>query len=140
MKEEYKNDKFLVAMDAAGADVDGALNRFMGKVSLYKKFMKKFLEDRSYPDMLESLAGHDPEEAFRQAHTLKGVAGNLGINNLLAVLVPHGGGAARRQRTLRRTGECLQGGVREDCGYYRARLERMTRCGAAKAAPHFWMQ
>ena len=115
MKEEYKNDKFLVAMDAAGADVDGALNRFMGKVSLYKKFMKKFLEDRSYPDMLESLAGHDPEEAFRQAHTLKGVAGNLGINN-------------------------LQGGVREDCGYYRARLERMTRCGAAKAAPHFWMQ
>ena len=78
MKEEYKNDKFLVALDAAGADVDGALNRFM----------KKFLEDRSYPDMLESLAGHDPEEAFRQAHTLKGVAGNLGINNLLAVLVP----------------------------------------------------
>ena len=74
MKEEYKNDKFLVALDAAGADVDGALNRFMGKVSLYKKFMKKFLEDRSYPDMLESLAGHDPEEAFRQAHTLKGVA------------------------------------------------------------------
>ena len=77
MKEEYKNDKFLVALDAAGADVDGALNRFMGKTSLYKKFMKKFLEDRSYPDMLESLAGHDPEEAFRQAHTLKGVAGNL---------------------------------------------------------------
>ena len=76
------------ALDAAGADVDGALNRFMGKTSLYKKFMKKFLEDRSYPDMLESLAGHDPEEAFRQAHTLKGVAGNLGINNLLAVLVP----------------------------------------------------
>ena len=88
MKEEYKNDKFLVALDAAGADVDGALNRFMGKTSLYKKFMKKFLEDRSYTDMLESLAGHDPEEAFRQAHTLKGVAGNLGINNLLAVLVP----------------------------------------------------
>ena len=77
-----------MALDAAGADVDGALNRFMGKTSLYKKFMKKFLEDRSYPDMLESLAGHDPEEAFRQAHTLKGVAGNLGINNLLAVLVP----------------------------------------------------
>lgn len=36
MKEEYKNDKFLVALDAAGADVDGALNRFMGKTSLYR--------------------------------------------------------------------------------------------------------
>ncbi|MBS6953826.1 MAG: Hpt domain-containing protein [Enterocloster asparagiformis] len=88
MKEEYKNDEFLAALDAAGADVDGALNRFMGKVFLYEKFMKKFLDDRSYPDMLDCLAGHDLEEAFRQAHTLKGVAGNLGINNLLAVLVP----------------------------------------------------
>ena len=76
MKEEYKNDEFLAALDAAGADVDGALNRFMGKVFLYEKFMKKFLDDRSYPDMLDCLAGHDLEEAFRQAHTLKGVEAN----------------------------------------------------------------
>lgn len=88
MKDEYKSDKFLAALDAAGADVDGALNRFMGKVSLYEKFMIKFLADKSYPDMLDQLNAHNVEEAFRQAHTLKGVAGNLGINNLLAVLVP----------------------------------------------------
>ena len=88
MKDEYKSDEFLAALDAAGADVDGALNRFMGKISLYKKFLAKFLDDRSYPDMLVQFDLHNPEEAFRQAHTLKGVAANLGINNLLTVLVP----------------------------------------------------
>lgn len=57
-----------------GADYEGVLGRLRSEV-LIKKFAKKFLDDGSF----RRKAG---EEAFRAAHTLKGVCQNLGFDNL----------------------------------------------------------
>lgn len=46
------------------------------------RFVNKFPADGSYQLLLDSLASSNVEEAFRAAHTIKGVAQNLGFTAL----------------------------------------------------------
>lgn len=50
-----------------------------------KRFALKFLNDTSYQNLEQQLQNKDVEEAFRAAHTLKGVCLNLGFDNLFSV-------------------------------------------------------
>lgn len=50
---------------------------------LVQKFVLKFLDDKSYELLHTSMAEKNYEEAFRAAHTIKGVCQNLGFNRLL---------------------------------------------------------
>lgn len=63
-----------------GADVEGAVRRFMGNEALYTKFLGKFKDDTSYEDLIANLERENFEEAFKCAHTLKGVCANLGLD------------------------------------------------------------
>ncbi len=63
-----------------GADVEGTLHRFMGNEALFLKFLLKFKDDMNYRGLLDSLDGEKYEEAFKYAHTLKGVSANLGLD------------------------------------------------------------
>lgn len=47
-----------------------------------KKFLLKVLDDASYATLCSALERQDIEEAFRAAHTLKGVCKNLSLTNL----------------------------------------------------------
>ncbi len=76
------NNDMLVKLGEAGADVSQTLQRFMNNEGIYVKFLGKFLNDPSYKGLEESMDKKDYEEALRQAHTLKGVAGNLGLTPL----------------------------------------------------------
>lgn len=67
---------------AAGIDVDSVLQRFMGSEKLMEKFLKRFLDDVTFGQLCDSIAANDCDGAFRAAHTLKGVAGNLGMTEL----------------------------------------------------------
>lgn len=71
-----------------GIDVDDALNRFMGNQPLYVKCPRQFLEDENHSKLMEALDVSDYEGAFRYAHTLKGVVGNLSLTDLYAAVVP----------------------------------------------------
>ena len=51
----------------------------MGNEGMYMKFLKRFPEDPNYQNLGVSLEAGNYEEAFRCAHTLKGVAANLGL-------------------------------------------------------------
>ena len=62
-----------------GADYEGVLGRLRSEV-LIKKFAKKFLDDGSFRSLKDNLAQKNGEEAFRAAHTLKGVCQNLGFD------------------------------------------------------------
>ena len=64
-----------------GADYEGVLGRLRSEV-LIKKFANKFLDDGSFRSLKDNLAQKNGEEAFRAAHTLKGVCQNLGFTNL----------------------------------------------------------
>lgn len=69
-------------LKAAGVDYDGALARFMGNEGLLTRFLKKFLDDPNFLDLQGAMERGDAEAAFRAAHTLKGVAGNLSLSEL----------------------------------------------------------
>ena len=62
-----------------GSDFDKVLGR-MGSEALVKRFAVKFLEDKSFEELTESLKEKDGEDAFRAAHTLKGICANLGLD------------------------------------------------------------
>ena len=64
-----------------GSDFDKVLGR-MGSEALVKRFAVKFLEDKSFEELTESLKEKDGEDAFRAAHTLKGICANLGLDRL----------------------------------------------------------
>ncbi len=70
--------------DTMGADYQNVLGRFLSE-ALVKKFALKFLDDDSFSNLKEALAAGNVEEAFRAAHTLKGVCLNLGFDNLYEV-------------------------------------------------------
>lgn len=66
-----------------GVDYNTALERFMGKEDLYKRFLVKFLADENFDQLEVNIGSGNVEEAFKCAHTLKGLCGNLGFDNLL---------------------------------------------------------
>ena len=63
-------------------DYDSAMNLFMGKQEILERFLKKFLNDVSYEQLKAAIDNKDCEAAFKAAHTLKGVAGNLSMKKL----------------------------------------------------------
>ena len=69
-------------LKAAGLDYDGALARFMGNEGLLTRFLNKFLSDPNFLNLQSAIDQGDTETAFRAAHTLKGVAGNLSLTEL----------------------------------------------------------
>lgn len=68
---------------ALGGDYDEVMGRLRSE-RLIQKFVLKFLDDGSYGLLCDSLAAGDRGEAFRAAHTIKGVCANLAFNTLLA--------------------------------------------------------
>lgn len=65
-----------------GLDYDAAMKLFMGKQEMYEKFLAKFPKDESYRQLKQATDDKDCEAAFKAAHTLKGVAGNLSLSGL----------------------------------------------------------
>lgn len=65
-----------------GGDYEGVTTRLRGE-RLVKKFILKFLDDKSYQLFCEAMSQKNYEEAFRAAHTIKGVCQNLGLTPLL---------------------------------------------------------
>ena len=71
---------FKAALEEMGMDVDNTVKRFMGNETLYLKFLNKFQADQSVASIQQYIAEQNAEEAFKSAHTLKGVAANLGLD------------------------------------------------------------
>jgi PAS domain S-box-containing protein len=69
-----------------GIDTAGALNRVAGNKRLFRRLLEQFAAKESDTDTRigEALSKGDREGAERLAHTLKGLAGNLGIGGVQA--------------------------------------------------------
>ena len=66
---------------ALGGDYDAVLGRLPGE-KFVQKFVLKFLNDGSYDLLLRSMEEQNYEEAFRAAHTIKGMCQNLDFTRL----------------------------------------------------------
>lgn len=64
-----------------GANYTDVKNRLYNEAMIHK-FVLLFLKDDSYANLENALKNADVKEAFRAAHTLKGVCQNLGFDNL----------------------------------------------------------
>ena len=71
-------------LKAAEVDVDGAIERFANKEERYIKYLKLFLNNRDFPDLLKAIEDKDVSRAFECCHSLKGVVGNMGFRKLSA--------------------------------------------------------
>lgn len=80
------DDETRAKLVEAGVDVKSALDRFMGRDDLLLRFLKKFGEDPNYEILKNSMAEKKYEEAFKAAHSLKGVCGNLSMVNLFQTI------------------------------------------------------
>lgn len=73
------DDKFRQQLEECGADVETTLKRFMNNDAIYQKFLGKFPHDPNYANLGTNLEAGAFEEAYKCAHALKGVVGNLGL-------------------------------------------------------------
>ena len=67
--------------DKMNGDYEGVLHRLMDD-NRVRRFLLKFLDDTSFNDLKDSIERNNCEDAFRAAHTIKGVCQNLGITVL----------------------------------------------------------
>ena len=70
--------------EAIGGNYEDVLGRLRNE-ALIRKFTLKFLDDQSYLQLKQALENKNYEDAFRSAHTLKGVSQNLSFDRLYEV-------------------------------------------------------
>ena len=66
---------------AMGGNYEDAIGRLRSE-RLVQKFILKFLDDGSHDLLCRSMEEKNYEEAFRAAHTIKGVCQNLSLSKL----------------------------------------------------------
>ena len=67
--------------EVIGGDYDGTLARFLDEDRMLR-FALRFENDPNFSALLAALKSGNADEAFRAAHTLKGVCQNLGFTSL----------------------------------------------------------
>lgn len=70
--------------DVLEGDYQGTMGRLM-KEDRIKKYLGKFIDAGDYQELLTNIAAENWQEAFRNIHTIKGVALNLGLSKLAGV-------------------------------------------------------
>jgi HPt (histidine-containing phosphotransfer) domain-containing protein len=80
--------ELITALKEIGVDTDAALARMLQKEEMYRRFLTKFKDDQSIGKLtaiMESGVYTDIStrpEIFNLTHTIKGVAGNLGLTEI----------------------------------------------------------
>lgn len=75
-------------LEQHGFDVNGTMKRFLNNEQLYKKCLRKFLDDESMEKLKTACDTGNVQEAFKAAHTMKGFISNLGMEKLHQLLIP----------------------------------------------------
>lgn len=69
-------------LEKLGANTDDALRRFMNNSSLYERMLGKLPKNVRELEVIPYFESQDYQKALENAHTLKGVMGNLSITPL----------------------------------------------------------
>lgn len=69
-------------LKALGVNTDEALQRFMGNGALYERMLGKLTAAINDVPVMPAFEAEDYQKALENAHTLKGVTGNLSVTPL----------------------------------------------------------
>ncbi len=69
----------------AGINIDTLQNRLMGNSSLIKVFVNKFVADTNFKSLVAAFSEKNMEKAEHASHTLKGMCGNMSLDELYAL-------------------------------------------------------
>ena len=69
--------------NTVGGDYHQTVSR-LSSDALVKRFVRKYIEDSTFQALTSSIENEDWAGAFRAAHTQKGIASNLGFDELFA--------------------------------------------------------
>ena len=83
--------------EVTGGDYGDVMGRFVTEERVLR-FVRKFPADGSFAALKSSLADGNAQEAFRAAHTVKGVAQNLGFTAEVVTNILRGGSLAVDER------------------------------------------
>ena len=76
------------ALARLGIQYDEGVARFAGQPALYEKYLLRMPQDLTFSLLRQAVAEKNGREAFFQAHTLKGILGNLSLTALYQELSP----------------------------------------------------
>lgn len=74
------------ALRTYGVDLNEVMERFVNDEELYCDCLDAFIDDPSFDGLHDAILAKEYGAAFDHAHTLKGVAGNLGLGPLLTAI------------------------------------------------------
>lgn len=63
-------------------DPTEVMHRFGNNEAMLAKFLRKFLDDKTFLELTQAVENKDWEITFRTAHTLKGLSGNFDFKEL----------------------------------------------------------
>ncbi|MDZ7819299.1 MAG: transporter substrate-binding domain-containing protein [Aliarcobacter sp.] len=83
-KEEIEKEIDIKTVEIDGINISQALNRMAGNQTLFLNQLKRFIKSQNNFEekILTLVKNSDLESAIREAHTLKGLCGNIGANLL----------------------------------------------------------
>jgi polar amino acid transport system substrate-binding protein len=116
--------------DIPGIDTQAGLARVGGSTAVYRKILDKFRDTQAEaPQRIRAaLAAGDQTTAQREAHTLKGVAGNIGANGVQS--------AAKSVESLIRDGGGTDSALGELAQTLNALIEGMPRSQRPETSEH----
>ncbi len=72
-------EQLLEKLKDWGIDLNGVRARFLNDDALYLDCLQEFSQDTCFEELDTAVQAQEYAAAFEHAHTLKGVAGNLGL-------------------------------------------------------------
>lgn len=74
--------KQRMILQDVGVEVDDTLDRFVDDEDLYLDCLSRFSNDADIKELLDAIETGDAKMCFEKAHSIKGVASNLGFEYL----------------------------------------------------------
>lgn len=83
-KDDFSSDLSRMRVVLSNIDINDALKRVLGNISLYSRILSKFNSQYSFflQELYNLIEMGDKKSILRAVHTLKGNAGNIGAKNL----------------------------------------------------------
>ena len=73
---------FRQLLETYGVDYPATMKRFMGNTGMYQRLLGMLFQDDNFQKLGSALECGELRSAFEAAHTLKGIAGNMGLTPL----------------------------------------------------------